>query len=93
MSHFRGDQLYPDRRCLLLPLKLYVRSHALLDGLVYVALPRCLLLLFLHAHQVLLEMRLIEPRRERLLLLADRQIFEGGGRFKVLQGQSIDGLT
>jgi hypothetical protein len=96
MSHFRGDQLYSDRRCMLLPLKLYVWSHALLDGLIYVPLPRCLLLLFLHAHQILLEMRFIESGRWqewRLLLLAYRQIFEGGGHLKVLHGQSIDGLT
>jgi hypothetical protein len=41
----------------------------------------------------LLEMRLIEPGRERLLLLTDRQIFEGRGHLKVLQGQSIHALT
>ena len=63
MSHFRGDQLYSDRRCMLLPLKLYVWSHALLDGLIYVPLPRCLLLLFFNAHQILLEMRFIESGR------------------------------
>jgi hypothetical protein len=94
LNPLRGNELYPHRRCsCLLRLIFYTRRHALLDRLVCVPLPRCLLLLFLHAHQVLLEMRLVEPGRRRLLRLRGHQVFKGGGRLKVLHGQGIDGLT